>query len=200
MEVARAKDQGHDEEDTNTRIERQADGSPHQCLAEGACKRQDISDEVELGRLGRSREEAADVARDSMERDVEPASDGIIGRVLPGLEAIAMAQIVGRLPVVEGLVTVLDRSEGSGDKVRDQEDVKGGNGFYGICVLDGPGKCQLTANAAPVVLNPRLPRMFGRWVRELLLLRSFWRHLVVLGSSPLRVLELEAGGYGCRHR
>ena len=64
------------------------------------------------------RQQAADVARDGVEDDVQPASDRVIGRVLPRLKAIAVGKVVRRFPVVEGLVAVLDRREGGGDDVR----------------------------------------------------------------------------------
>lgn len=54
-----------------------------------------------------------------MKGNVEPASDSIVRGVLPSLKTVAMAEIVGRLPVVEGLITILDRSECGGDEVCD---------------------------------------------------------------------------------
>ena len=51
-EIARAEDQGHDEEDADAGVERQADRPPHQRLAKGAANRQDISDKVEFCSLG----------------------------------------------------------------------------------------------------------------------------------------------------
>lgn len=44
-----------------------------------------------------------------MNQDVSPATDAEFGRVLPGLQAIAVSQVVQRLPVIEGLVAVLNR-------------------------------------------------------------------------------------------
>lgn len=43
-----------------------------------------------------------------MEANVEPAADGVVGRVLPSLAAVAMDEVMGRFPVVVGFVAVLD--------------------------------------------------------------------------------------------
>lgn len=68
-----------------------------------------------------------------MKRDIKPAADGIVGRVFPRLQAVAVRQVMRRLPVVECFVAVLDRRKGGGNQVRDEEDVKGLDGFNGIC-------------------------------------------------------------------
>lgn len=44
-----------------------------------------------------------------MEDDVEPATDAVLRRIFPCLQAIAMRQVMQRFPVIESLVTVLDR-------------------------------------------------------------------------------------------
>ena len=64
-----------------------------------------------------------------MQADVEPASNREFGSVLPSLEAIVVAKVVSRLPVVERLVTVLNGSEQRRDDVRCEEEVERGNGF-----------------------------------------------------------------------
>jgi hypothetical protein len=84
------------------------------------------------------RQQAAEIATDSVDGDVQPAADGIVRRVLPGLQAVAMTKVVGGLPVVEGLVAVLDGGEERGDDVGGQEDVEGRDGLDGEGVFDGP--------------------------------------------------------------
>lgn len=138
MEVARAQDQGQDEEEADARVQGQTDGAPHEGLAEGAGGGQEVAEEVELGDLGRVRQQAAEVGADGVDGDVQPAADGIVGRVLPGLQAVAMAEVVGGLPVVEGLVAVLDGREEGGDGVGGQEDVEGRDGLDGEGILHGP--------------------------------------------------------------
>ena len=111
MEVAGARD-GRDEEDKgDPGIQGVADDSPQPRLAEGAGQGESIADKVELGNLCRPRKQPADVAYYGMEADVEPAPYGVVGRVLPGLEAVAVGEVVSRLPVVECLVAVLDRGK-----------------------------------------------------------------------------------------
>lgn len=41
--------------------------------------------------------------------DVQPTPDGKFGRVLPRLKSIPTVKVMGRLPVIENLVTVLNR-------------------------------------------------------------------------------------------
>ncbi len=125
VEVARAQNQGQNEEETDARVQGQADSAPHEGLAEGAGGSQKVAEEVELGDLGRVRQQAAEVGADGVNGNVQPAADGIVGRVLPGLQAIAMAEVVGGLPVVERLIAVLDGREEGGDGVGGQEDVEG---------------------------------------------------------------------------
>jgi len=66
-----------------------------------------------------------------MYRDVQPAPDGVVGRVLPRLETVAMAEVMGGFPIVESLVTVLDRREQCGYQIGNQESVEGKDGLYG---------------------------------------------------------------------
>lgn len=67
-----------------------------------------------------------------MENYVQPAPDGIVGRVLPSLQPVPMRQIVRRLPVVEGLIAVLDWGKQGGYEARCEETIEGGNGLDGI--------------------------------------------------------------------
>lgn len=144
MEVARAEDQCHYEEEADTRIQRQTDGPPHQGLAEGAYSGEEVAEKVELGDLGRVRQQAADVGAEGVDGNVQPAADGVVGRVLPRLQAVAMAEVVCGLPVVEGLVAVLNRGEEGGDDVGGEEDVEGRDGLDGEGILDCPGGVALS--------------------------------------------------------
>lgn len=109
MEVAGAEDERHDEDEPDPRVERQTDGAPHEGLAEGAGKGEEVAEEVEFGHLVRVGQQPPDVGADGVDGDVQPAADGIVGRVLPRLQAVAMAQVVCWLPVVERLIAILDR-------------------------------------------------------------------------------------------
>ena len=166
------------------------------------------------------RQQAAEVGADGVDGDVEPAADGVVGRVLPGLQAVAMAEVVGGLPVVEGLVAVLDRGEEGGDGVGGQEDVEGRDGLDGEGVLDGPsggGKCQCgpvgdeaawrssMCTTAPERKSLRVsghslfPRMLCRRVHKLFLLLA-WRSLGRgsgrrFGSHCCVCLSLKPGGW-----
>lgn len=68
-----------------------------------------------------------------MKRNVKPAANGIIGRILPGLEAIAMGEVMGRLPVVEGLVAVLDWGKQSSNHAGSEKEIERRDGLHGIC-------------------------------------------------------------------
>ena len=52
-----------------------------------------------------------------MYSSVGPASDGVVRRVLPGLETVAMVEVVAWFPVIEDFVAVLDGREGGGDEI-----------------------------------------------------------------------------------
>lgn len=65
-----------------------------------------------------------------MEGKICPTSNGILWRVLPSLQAIAMAEIVCRLPVIEGLITILYRRIDRSEYVGTEEDVKSTNWLY----------------------------------------------------------------------
>jgi hypothetical protein len=67
-----------------------------------------------------------------MEPDISPASDSVVGRILPGLQPITMRKVVGRFPVIERLIAILDRRKERGRHVGRQEHIEGRNGCYGI--------------------------------------------------------------------
>lgn len=66
-----------------------------------------------------------------MESYVEPASDGILGRVFPRLQSISMAHVMYRFPVIESFIAVLDRRIYSCKEIGSEEDVEGTNWFHG---------------------------------------------------------------------
>lgn len=61
MEVARAEDQRHDEEEADPGVEGPSNDPPHHGLAECTDKCQDIAQEIELGSFGRPRQEPPDI-------------------------------------------------------------------------------------------------------------------------------------------
>ena len=91
-------------------------------------------------------EQSADVSHDSMKGDVKPAADGILGRVFPRLEAVAMAQIMGWFPVVEGLVTVLDGGEEGSNQVGSEKDVEGLDGFDRVGITNGSKDADISSS------------------------------------------------------
>jgi len=124
VEVAWAEHQGQDKEQADTRIQSQTDSTPHQCLAESTGKGEKVAEEVELGNFVGMGQETPNVGTDGMDADVQPAADGIVRGVLPSLKAIAMAQVMGRFPVVEGLIAVLDRRKQGSNHVCTQKHIK----------------------------------------------------------------------------
>jgi hypothetical protein len=65
-----------------------------------------------------------------MEGKVGPTSNGILGGVFPGLQPIAMTNVMRRFPIVERLVTVLYRRTKSCKYVGPKKDVESPNGFH----------------------------------------------------------------------
>lgn len=59
-----------------------------------------------------------------MQRDVSPRADGILRGVLPGLEGVAMIQVVRWFPVVEDFVTVLDGAIDGCNNMAGEEDIE----------------------------------------------------------------------------
>lgn len=129
MEVAGRDAGGDHEEQPNPRIEGEAQYAEQQYLAESTDEGHDVSDEVELGQLGGLGKKPSNVSHDGVNGNVQPAPDGVVGRILPGLQSIAMGEVMGRFPVIEGLVAVLDGGEEGRDQVGGQENIKGRDGF-----------------------------------------------------------------------
>ena len=59
-----------------------------------------------------------------MQKNVEPAANGELGRVLPGLSPVAMIEVVCWFPVVEDLVAILDGRKESSCHGNCREDVE----------------------------------------------------------------------------
>ena len=62
-----------------------------------------------------------------MQGNIQPAPNRILGRVLPGLQSIVMAEIVRRFPVIERLVAVLYRGIEGSKKIGNEEDIESPN-------------------------------------------------------------------------
>ena len=158
MEVARRHGQDHDEEQANTRVHGAAHGAPQHGMAHGAGKRKRVAHKVELGDLVGTREEAPQATDDGMETDIEPAADGILGRVLPRLEAIAVAEVMRWFPVVEDLVAVLDGRKGGREEVGREKSVKGCERLNTV----GLGRAPFERNASVSILSPGHPSAIGQ--------------------------------------
>lgn len=63
-----------------------------------------------------------------MQDNVEPASNGVFGRILPRLQTEAVTQEMRWLPVVEGLVAIENRREQSREDIGKEETVECGDG------------------------------------------------------------------------
>jgi hypothetical protein len=134
MVHARAEDHSEDEEECHAGVKCPRYDRVQTRLACRADKGQDGAQEVELcnlclGKRKATQWEEAQLDDERVESRIRPAPDGILGRVLPRLQSIAVVEVVRRLPVVEDLVTVLDgREKGSGN-IGSGEDVEGNDGL-----------------------------------------------------------------------
>lgn len=86
------------------------------------------------------RENSAHIANNGVECNVEPAANGIVGRVFPCLEAVVMRQVMGWFPVIERLVAILNRSEPCGNESGSEEPVEGGNRLHRVCAWNSTAK------------------------------------------------------------
>lgn len=64
-----------------------------------------------------------------MGNDVKPVPDAILGGPFPGLQTVAMGEVMSGFPKVESLITVLDGIEEGGQQVGGQ---KGGEHVDGL--------------------------------------------------------------------
>lgn len=76
------------------------------------------------------RQKPSEAPDDGMNSDIEPASNCIVWRVFPCLQAIAVAQVVSWLPVIECLVTVLNGRVCGGHKINSEEEPEGENWLH----------------------------------------------------------------------
>jgi hypothetical protein len=74
---------------------------------------QQAPDGIEDGDLlmGSEHEQLRPQGSQGMEGDVRPAAEGVLGRVLPRLQALAKVEEVQGLPVVEGFIAVCVQDE-----------------------------------------------------------------------------------------
>jgi hypothetical protein len=47
-----------------------------------------------------------------MKSNIEPTPNRVFRRIFPGLKAVSMIQVMGWFPVIENLITVLNRRQG----------------------------------------------------------------------------------------
>jgi len=116
IEHARTERNDHQIDDRNPAIQRTANGRKQARLGHRAHDSQHDPKKVKLQPL-RPGQEVAQLGRNGMNDNVEPAPDGEFRRVLPRLESVSMAEVVQGLPVVEHLVAVLDWRVGCGEEV-----------------------------------------------------------------------------------
>lgn len=110
MEHSSAGDEGEQEEEGDARVHATRHGRVQLRLTHGASCREDEAQKVELEPLApNQRNPRAQVDWYGVNTRVEPRANCIVGRVLPGLQAIAMVEVVRRLPIVESFITVLYR-------------------------------------------------------------------------------------------
>lgn len=60
-----------------------------------------------------------------MNDDIQPAANTIFWGILPGLQSVPMVEIMGRLPVVEDFITILNRSVRCRKQINSEESIKG---------------------------------------------------------------------------
>lgn len=102
VEHPRAGDGEDEVEETDAAVDGLGDGGVETRFGAGAEEREEDAQAVELVGLGQGgSEEGEGARREGVEGDVGPAADGVLGGVLPGLEAVAVGEVVGGLPEVE---------------------------------------------------------------------------------------------------
>jgi hypothetical protein len=110
MEHACTAHNDDQEDQSNSRIEYPRYCGVHPGVAYRTNEGKHHPQEVELGALAPDKEEhASQCYNGRVQACIRPASDRIDWGVLPCLQAIAMIEVVGGLPVVEDFVAVLDR-------------------------------------------------------------------------------------------
>lgn len=125
MVHARTKEDNHLEEDGRTWVDGPGDGRVQFGLAQGADQSKHQAEEVELANFAiHKRQQSPQLDDRSMEACIGPTADGIVGRVLPRLQSIAVIEVVRRLPVIEDFITVLNWRADSSSHIGCQKKVK----------------------------------------------------------------------------
>jgi hypothetical protein len=139
MEHSRAGEHDEEEEHSESRVESSRDGRVESGFGSGTDGTQHDAQKVELPDLGQTPDGdyATETNDKSMERDIAPAANGVFRRVLPGLLAVAIGQVVGGLVVVVDLVAVLYGEIESSDRVGSGENIEGDQGIKVDGVGDG---------------------------------------------------------------
>ena len=130
MVHTRTRNHGHKKIHGNPGVHGPRDCGVQPRLAYGADKGQEDPKEVEFSYFAvDERQQTSNPYDGRMQPYVCPASDCVLGRVFPCLQAMAVIYVMCRLPVVKHLVAILDGREGSGDDVGDKEYVERNDGF-----------------------------------------------------------------------
>lgn len=79
--------------------------------------------------LGRKWQQSPEASNQSMDGNIKPTPQCIVGGVFPRLQTISTAHIMCRLPVVEGLVAVLYRRIEGCEEIYCKKYVKGADGL-----------------------------------------------------------------------
>ena len=110
MKHASARDEGEQEEEGDARVHATRQGRIELRLTNSAACGEEEAQKVKLESLAPDqRDPRGQVDWYGVYACVEPGANGIGGRVLPGLQTVAMIKVVRRLPVVVGLVAILYR-------------------------------------------------------------------------------------------
>lgn len=75
-----------------------------------------------------ARDERTERSDRRVQPSVCPAANSVDRRILPGLEAIVVVQIMSRLPEVEDFIAVLDRAIERRNDMAYEEDIESNNG------------------------------------------------------------------------
>ena len=116
MEHPRTREHDSHEDDACPWIDGSGNRPIQSGLAVSTDEPENGTNEVEFESLA-ERHHVSYPANKSMNGDIEPTSNGILWRVFPCLKSVTMAEIVRGLPVVEYLITILNR------RVKSSEDV-----------------------------------------------------------------------------
>lgn len=134
--------------DGDPAVEERGEGSKQTGLTESTNQGEGGAEEVEFEDLGGGGEDGEDSSQrgddEGVDARVGPGSDGKVGGIFPGLQGVAVAEVMGGFPVVEDLVAVGDGAVDGGEEVTGEEEVEGGVLIHhGGVVLHGGGGVDL---------------------------------------------------------